>query len=98
MKAYELYHLWTQFESMMASSLPDERKYEMGREWLSSLPPRQLCVTSQQTYDIIREAMVGRLNDLKENYGSAQGKAKDPQGQEQEQGSNGRPKPVRKAK
>lgn len=98
MNAYELYHVWSQFESMMESSLPGEKKIDMGREWLAALPPRLLCSTSEKSYDIIREAMIGRLNDLKENYGSAQTKAQDPQGQEQEQGSNGRPKPVRKAK
>lgn len=98
MKAHELYHLWSGFEAMMESSLADEKKLQMGAEWLRSLPPEQLCVSAQLSYRIVKEAMLGRLNDLKEKHGSTQGKAEVAQGKEQEQGDNGRPKHVRKAK
>lgn len=105
MKPYELYQQWSQFEAMMATSLSDEDKLKIGGEWVRSLPPKQLCVSSTLSYEIVSEAMKGRLNDLrasleaaKEQHGSTQGKTEDSQGQKQEQGNNGRPKSVRKAK
>jgi hypothetical protein len=98
MKAHELYTIWSQFEQMMESSLADDKKLQMGAEWVRSLPPEQLCVSAQLSYRIVKEAMQGRLTDLKEKHGSTQGKAEEPRREEQEQGDNGRPKPIRKAK
>lgn len=98
MKAHELYHLWSGFEAMMESSLADEKKLQMGAEWIRSLPPEQLCVSAQLSYRIVKEQMQGRLNDLKEQHGSTQGKAEEPRREEQEKGDNGRQKHVRKAK
>lgn len=67
MKPFELFQQWTQFEAMMESkSLSPESKVSCGLEWLRALPPRQLCVSSALTYDIVSEAMLGRVTDLKE--------------------------------
>lgn len=100
MKAFELYSVWTQFESMMESpSLTDENKLQMGVEWVRSLPPEQLCVTSSLSYRIVKEAMQGRLNDLKNGTRTKTPEETcDPQGKEQKQGRNVRQKPIRKAK
>lgn len=71
MKPIELFQLWTQFEAMIDSkSLSLENKVAIGGEWLRALPPKQLCVSSQLSYEVVEEAMRGRLNDLKEEiYG-----------------------------
>jgi hypothetical protein len=98
MKAYELYHIWSQFENMMASALSDEQKLQMGHEWVRSLPPEQLCPSATLSHRIVKEAMLGRLTDIKEKHGSTQNKAEDPRREEQEQGNPGRQKPVRKTK
>lgn len=98
MKAYELYDIWSKYEAMMASSLPDEKKLQMGAEWIRSLPPEQLCPSATLSHRIVKEAMQGRLTDMKENYGSTERKAEDPRREEQEEGRNVRQKPIRKAK
>lgn len=99
MKAYELYRLWADFESMMASSLPDEKKIQMGEEWVRNLPPRLVCASSQLSYDIVKEAMQGRLSDLKNGTRTDTPKeTSNLQGQVQAQGNERRQKPVRKAK
>lgn len=67
MKPYELYQQWSQFEAMLADkSIADEEKLIMGREWVTSLPPPQLCVSSTLSRVAVGNAMMGRLNDLKE--------------------------------
>ena len=67
MKPSELYQTWSQFEAMMANpTLSDEKKIAIGGEWVRSLPPKMLCVSSQLSYEIVFDAMNGRLNDLKE--------------------------------
>jgi hypothetical protein len=98
MKAYELYDIWSKFEAMMESSLPDDKKLQMGAEWVRSLPPEQLCPSATLSHRIVKEAMQGRLTDLKEKHGNTQSKAEDPRREEQEQGNPGRQKPVRKTK
>lgn len=67
MKPSELYSLWVQFEAMMGNpTLSEEKKLKIGGEWVRALPPKQLCVSSQLSYEIVYDAMIGRLNDLKE--------------------------------
>lgn len=90
MKPIELYQLWTQFESMIANAtLSDENKLKIGGEWVRALPPKQLCVSSTLSYEIVEEAMRGRLNDLKEKInGRTATTKKEEKGQEPRQGSN----------
>lgn len=91
MKPIELYQVWTQFEAMIANpTLSDENKLKIGGEWVRALPPKQLCVSSQLSYEIVEEAMRGRLNDLKERVnGSTKPTPKEEKGQEPTQGNNG---------
>lgn len=99
MKPIELYQVWTQFESMIANpTLTDENKLKIGAEWLRALPPKQLCVSSTLSYEIVEEAMKGRLNDLKEKInGRTATTKKEEKGQEPAQSKDGsRKKPVRK--
>ena len=78
MKPYELYRTWSQFEDMMGKpTLSDEEKLKFGGEWVRSLPPKQLCVSSQLSYDVVEEAMKGRLNDLKEQINGRSTEAKE---------------------
>lgn len=97
MKPSELYAMWTQFEAMMDNpTLSDEKKLAIGGEWIRSLPPQQLCVSATLSYGIVKEAMQGRLNDLKEKQnGSSITTPKEEKGQEPTQGKNkSRKKPV----
>lgn len=99
MKPSELYHTWSQFEAMMANpTLSDDKKIAIGGEWLRSLPPKLLCVSSQLSYDIVFDAMNGRLNDLKEKQnGSPTTTPKEEKGQEPRQVKTAtRAEPVRK--
>jgi hypothetical protein len=90
MKPIELFQLWTQFEAMIDSkSLSLENKVAIGGEWLSSLPPKQLCVSSQLSYDVVKEAMQGRLNDLKEEINGRTVK-ETPKGKKAEEGQKPR--------
>lgn len=78
MKPVELFQQWTQFEAMIESkSLSLENKIAIGGEWLRALPPKQLCVSSQLSYDVVEEAMKGRLNDLKEQINGRSTEAKE---------------------
>lgn len=99
MKPIELYQQWSQFEMMMANpSLSDESKLKMGAEWLRALPPKQLCVSSTLSYEVVEEAIKGRLNDLKEKInGRTATTKKEEKGQEPAQSKDGsRKKSVRK--
>lgn len=89
MKPIELYKLWVDFESMVVNTtLTDENKLKIGGEWLRALPPKQLCVSSTLSYEIVEEAMKGRLNDLKENInGRTATTKKEEKGQEPQQSS-----------
>lgn len=84
MKPSELYHTWSQFEAMMENpTLSDEKKIAIGGEWVRSLPPKLLCASSQLSYEIVFQAMNGRLNDLKEKQnGSSTTTPKEEKGQE----------------
>lgn len=98
MKPSELFNTWSQFEAMVENpTLSDEKKIAIGGEWLRSLPPKLLCVSSQLSYDIVFEAMTGRLNDLKEKInGSSITTTKKEKGQEPTQlQTKPRAKPVR---
>lgn len=90
MKPYELYRTWSQFEDMMGKpTLSDEEKLKFGGEWVRSLPPKQLCVSSQLSYEIVENAMRGRLNDLKEKIdGRTATTKKEEKGQEPTQSSS----------
>lgn len=90
MKPSELYHTWSQFEAMMENpTLSDEKKIAIGGEWVRSLPPKLLCASSQLSYDIVFQAMNGRLNDLKEKQnGSSTTTPKEEKRQEPTQGKN----------
>jgi hypothetical protein len=99
MKPIELYKLWVDFESMVVNTtLTDENKLKIGAEWLRALPPKQLCVSSTLSYEIVEEAMRGRLNDLKEKInGRTATTKKEEKGQESQQSKDGsRKKSVRK--
>lgn len=91
MKPYELYRTWSQFEDMMGkTTMSDEDKLKFGGEWVRSLPPKQLCVSSQLSYEIVEAAMRGRLNDLKEKIdGRTITTKKEEKGQEPTQSGNG---------
>lgn len=90
MKPSELYSLWVQFEAMISNpTLSEEKKLSIGGEWVRALPPKQLCVSSQLSYEIVEEAMRGRLNDLKEIInGRTATTKKEEKGQEPRQGTN----------
>lgn len=93
MKPIELFQLWTQFEAMVAcESLSLENKVAIGGEWIRSLPPKQLCVSSQLSYDVVEEAMRGRLNDLKEEIYGRSTKAPEEAGKDEGQ----KPSPSKK--
>lgn len=99
MKPSELYHTWSQFEAMMENpTLSDEKKIAIGGEWVRSLPPKLLCASSQLSYEIVFQAMNGRLNDLKEKQnGSPTTTPKEEKGQESRQvKATTRAEPVRK--
>lgn len=90
MKPNELYSMWTQFEAMMANPLlSDDKKLAIGGEWIRSLPPQQLCVSSTLSYGIVKDEMQGRLNDLKEKInGSSITTKKEEKGQKSSQSKN----------
>ena len=90
MKPYELYRTWSQFEDMMGkTTMSEEDKLKFGAEWIRSLPPKQLCVSSQLSYEIVEIAMKGRLNDLKEKIdGRTITTKKEEKGQEPAQSSS----------
>lgn len=97
MKPIELYHTWSQFDAMIANpTLSDEKKLAIGGEWIRSLPPKLLCVSSQLSYDIVYEAMNGRLNDLKEKLNGSARQAKE--GTEEEAGQKPAQSPKRSSK
>jgi hypothetical protein len=87
MKPNELYATWTQYEAMMTNpTLSDEKKVVIGTEWLRALPPKMLCVSSALSYDIVFEAMQGRLHELKETInGSTSRKTKEAESKEEGQ-------------
>jgi hypothetical protein len=98
MKPSELYSTWSQFEAMMANpTLTDDKKLAIGGEWVRSLPPKMLCVSSQLSYGIVFDAMNGRLNDLKETInGSTSRKTKE--AESKEEGQKPSPSPKRSSK
>ena len=65
MKPSELYNLWTLFDKATSDpAFNAEQKYSLGTDMLNALPPEMLCSSSKPSLSVVREAMVGRLNDI----------------------------------
>lgn len=70
MKPFELYQVLSAFNQMASDeTLTVAQKIVMGKEWLSSLPPQQLCVTSKSSHQIVSEMIKGRLLDMESTIG-----------------------------
>lgn len=65
MKPYDIYNQWVLFDKATTDpSFSAEQKYSVGHDMLQDLPPEMLCSASKPTLSVVREAMVGRLNDI----------------------------------
>lgn len=65
MKPHELYNQWALFDKATSDpSFNAEQKYSVGMDMLNDLPPEMLCSSSKPSLSVVREAMVGRLNDI----------------------------------
>ena len=65
MKPYEIYNLWALFDKATSDpAFNAEQKYSVGMDMLSDLPPEMLCSSSKPSLSVVREAMVGRLNEI----------------------------------
>lgn len=65
MKPYEIYNLWVMFDKATNDpSFNAEARYSVGMDMLNDLPPEMLCSSSKPSLSVVREAMVGRLDEI----------------------------------